>query len=105
MRWTEKVRSIIAGLRKQGRSEDEVEMIVRQAAEKATVKTTQKQVDEFAEAAGETMRKMIGKLQEVGMTTEETTVALMALRNERRQQTNNWRKMHGLPMRRKGKRR
>ena len=80
MRWTEKVRTIIAGLRKQGRSEVEVETIVRQTAEKATVKTVQQ-------------------------PKKEETEELRILERERRQQANNWRKMHRMPMRRKGKRR
>lgn len=80
MRWTEKVRSIIAGLRKQGRSEIEVETIVRQAAEKATVKTVQQ-------------------------PKKEETEELWIFERTRWQQANNWRKMHRLPMRRKGKRR
>lgn len=78
MRWTEKVRTIIAGLRKQGRSEVEVEMIVKRAAEKATVKTVQQ-------------------------PKKEETEELRILERERRQQTNNWRKIHRMPMRRKGK--
>lgn len=105
MGWIEKVRSIIDGLRKQGKSENEVEEIIQQAAEKAAVRTVEKQADGIAEAAGEAMKTMIGKLNEVGMTAERMATAFQWMGRIERRQTNNWRKMHGLPMRRKGKRR
>lgn len=62
-----------------------------------------------AAAAGEALQEMNIKLSASGITTENLanaiTEAAKSLQDElnhiNRQNTNNWRKMHGLPMRRK----
>lgn len=62
-----------------------------------------------AATAGEALREMNIKLSASGITTENLanaiTEATKSLQDElnhiNRQNTNNWRKMHGLPMRRK----
>lgn len=78
MEWIEKVKGIICGLKTSGKSEKEIEQIVQQAADKATV----------------------------GVKTRDAIDALIYAvavqgRYEARKESNNWRKMHGLPMRRK----
>lgn len=81
MGWIEKLKDIICGLKASGKSEKEIEQIVQQAADKATVGgygiKTQDAVDAFTYA-----------------------VAAQS-RYKARTESNNWRKMHGLPMRRK----
>lgn len=118
MGWIEKVKDIIGGLRASGKNEKEIENIVQQASDKATVAAAfkvpekwltaqeyEQQYRTFAEAAGETMRQLIKKINEAGMTTEQTIAAIRTMHSVRQQESNNWRKIHGLPMRRKGKRR
>lgn len=111
MEWVDKVKDIIGGLRASGKSEKEMEDIVQQASDKETVTVAEafkipeklltaqefeQQYRTFAEAAGETMRQLIKKINEVVIRT---------MHSVRQQESNNWRKMHGMPMRRKGKRR
>lgn len=83
MGWIDKVKNIISGLKASGKSRKEIEEIVQQAADKATVRT-QDAMDAMMYA-----REMMYRHQ----------------RQEQRQQANNWRKMHGLPMKRKGSKR
>lgn len=82
MGWVEKVKSIICGLKESGKSKKEIEQIVQQAADKATV-------------GGE----LKSKRQDA---VDAFTYAVAAQeRYKARTESNNWRKMHGLPMRRK----
>lgn len=129
MEWIEKVKGIIGRLRRNGKTEPEIEEIVQQAADKATV--TQEAGQErakvaeaygipsewlaspdyaqqyvlFAKAAGEAMQRIINKIKEAGMTAVQVEAALRMMHGSRQQESNNWRKLHGLPMRRKGRRR
>lgn len=96
MGWIEKVKDIIGGLRASGKSEKEIEDIVQQESDKATMAT--------AIEAGEAFRVMLKSLGFATMQMAEAAVALSRA-GWRQQESNNWRKMHGLPMRRKGKRR
>lgn len=82
MGWIEKAKSIICGLKTSGKSEKEVEQIVQEAADKATV-------------GGEPKSK-----RQDAVDALTYAVAAQA-RYEARTESNNWRKMHGLPMRRK----
>lgn len=75
MGWTDKIKDIIGELRASGKNEDEVEELVQQAAEKATC-----------------------RLNDILEVTETA-------RGSSQQNINNWRRMHGLPMQRKGKKR
>lgn len=129
MAWIEKVKGIIGRLRRSGKTEPEIEEIVQQAADKATatqemVRTQaevaaafkvsneplalseyEQQYMLFAKAAGEAMRRIIDKIKEAGMTAEQVAAALRMMHGSRQQESNNWRKLHGLPMRRKGRKR
>ena len=79
MGWIEKVKSIIYGLKASGKSEKEIEQIVKQASDKAMVKGT-RPPDEV----------------------DAIVYAVVAQgRYKARTESNNWKKMHGLPMRRK----
>lgn len=129
MEWVEKMKGIIGRLRRNGKTESEIKEIVQQAADKATVTQemvrTQAEVSAafgvpskllvspefeqqylfFAKAAGETMQRIIDKIREAGMTAEQVAAALRMMNGSRQQESNNWRKLHGLPMRRKGRKR
>lgn len=129
MEWIEKVKGIIGRMRRNGKTEPEIEEIVQQAADKATVtqemQRTQAEVTTafrvpsepmasseyeqqyvlFAKAAGEAMQRIINRIREAGMTAEQVAAALRMMHGSRQQESNNWRKLHGLPMRRKGRKR
>lgn len=105
MGWVEKVKNIICGLKASGKSEKEIEQIVQQAADKATIKAA-RESDELARISVE-LSKATGTFARDA--TDALIYAMQVIRvdsiRQQRQQANNWRKMHGLPMRRKGKRR
>lgn len=82
MGWIEKMKSIICNLKASGKSEKEIEQIVQEAADKATV-------------GGELKSK-----RQDAADALTYAVAVQA-RYKARMESNNWRKMHGLPMRRK----
>lgn len=84
MGWIEKVKSIICGLKAAGKSENEIEQIVQQAADKATVGGRCKEVNH----------------ERIWIDGIPYKVAVPK-RCETRTESNNWKKMHGLPMRRK----
>lgn len=84
MGWIEKVKGIICGLKAFGKSEKEIEQIVQQAADKATVGGRCKEVN----------------YEKIWIDGIPYKVAVPK-RCETRTESNNWRKMHGLPMRRK----
>lgn len=115
MGWLDRANDIIGKLRASGRSEAEVEEIVESAADKATavrVELTpqpvrkQRQQPEIAEAFG---------LQESVLNTTEHDRAMQiymenmriaaeaaaSLRMMARREPNNYRRMHGQPMRRR----
>lgn len=104
------VKGIIAKFRAAGKSEKEISGIIETAAEKATVNRGHLKKDEFpkpeikVESSTEAFRRAI---LELGITTEQAKEAICKMGHakgrEERRNTNNWRKMHGLPMRRKQK--
>jgi hypothetical protein len=65
-----------------------------------------KNVIEHFRKAGKT-EKFVEAVMQTGVTAEQVKTAIMKMcdsqRCTNRQNTNNWRKMHGLPMRRKQK--
>lgn len=99
MGWIEKVKSIIERLRKSGKSEKEIETIVQQASDKATVTQT-------VEHVGEAIRMMNEGAKQARDVMDAFLYAAKAMSvYNARKNTNNWRRMHGLPMRRKVNRR
>lgn len=104
------LKGIIDRFRAMGKTENEILSIVEAAADKATVnpdvaknENPQKpeiKIETTAEAFVEAVLQM-------GTTLQQVKTAIMKMcdsqRCTNRQNTNNWRKMHGLPMRRKQK--
>lgn len=117
MGWIDKVKTIIEKLRGTGKNEREIERIVRQAAEVATVTQAADKIQEAAKAIKQSERlaaiRIAEGIAEMGVMSQRARDALDAFayavrameRITVRKETNNWRKMHGLPMRRKQNRR
>lgn len=86
------LKGIIDRFRAMGKSEKEISGIIETAADKATVNPDVT----FVEAVLRT-----------GTTLQQAKTAILKMSSlrdaENRKNTNNWRKMHGLPMRRKQK--
>lgn len=107
MGFVEKVKNVISKLRAAGKTEKEVSEIIEQAAEAATVlkKTESPEYPEKIKAAGENLQDALLK---VGISAKEALTAFESIYRLRRQEkSNNWRKYHGLPLKRSkgGKRR
>lgn len=102
MGFVEKVKNVISKLRAAGKTEKEVSEIIEQAAEAATVlkKTESPEHPEKIKAAGG--ENLQDALLKVGISAKEALY-----RPRRQEKSNNWRKYHGLPLKRSkgGKRR
>lgn len=96
MEWIEKVKGIIGRLRRNGKTEPEIEEIVQQAADKATVtqemERSQAEVTTVFRAPGQLLTSLVYEWKWI-------------IPSSRQLASNNWRKLHGLPMRRKGRKR
>ena len=108
MGFVEKVKNVISKLRAEGKTEKEVSEIIEQAAEAATVlkKTESPEHPEKIKAAGG--ENLQDALLKVGISAKEALTAFESIYRLRRQEkSNNWRKYHGLPLKRSkgGKRR
>lgn len=104
------LKGIIDRFRAMGKTENEISSIVEAAADKVTVnpdvaknENPQKpeiKIETTAEAFVEAVLQM-------GTTLQQAKTAILKMSSlrdaENRKNTNNWRKMHGLPMRRKQK--
>lgn len=104
------LKGIIDRFRAMGKSEKEISGIIETAADKATAnpdvmkpekpKKPEIKIETTAEA-------FIEAVLRTGTTLQQAKTAIMKMcdsqRCTNRQNTNNWRKMHGLPMRRKQK--
>ena len=108
MGFAEKAKNLISSLRAIGKADKEIIKIIKQAAEKATVlkKTGFPEHPEESKAAGgESLQDALSK---AGISAREALNALESIYRPRRQEkSNNWRKYHGLPLKRSkgGKRR
>lgn len=103
MRFVEKVKNIISKLRAAGKTEKEVFEIVKQAADAATViKNPEiKQIPEIRIRAD--TENLQNALKQVGISAKEALSAFEALYKVREpERSNNWRKYHGLPLKRRG---
>lgn len=106
MGWIEKVKEVIAGLRRKGKNEQEIETIVQQASDKATV-------TQAVDRVGEAIRMMEKSATNARDVMDAFVYAARAMSvyaramsvYDSRKNTNNWRRMHGLHMRRKVNRR
>lgn len=98
------LKGIIDRFRAMGKTEKEISGIIETAADKATVNPDvtkpEMKIETTAEAFVETVLQM-------GTTLQQAKTAILKMSSSRdaenRKNTNNWRKMHGLPMRRKQK--
>lgn len=104
------LKDIIDRFRAMGKTENEISSIVEAAADKATVnpdvaKNENQQKPEIKIET--TAEAFVEAVMQTGVTAEQVKTAIMKMcdsqRCTNRQNTNNWRKMHGLPMRRKQK--
>ena len=90
------LKGIIDRFRAMGKTENEISSIVEAAADKATVNPDV--------AKNENPQKPEIKIETTAEAFVEAILKMSSLRDaENRKNTNNWRKMHGLPMRRKQK--
>lgn len=90
------LKGIIDRFRAMGKTENEISSIVEAAADKATVNPNV--------AKNENPQKPEIKIETTAEAFVEAVLQMSSLRDaENRKNTNNWRKMHGLPMRRKQK--
>ena len=104
------LKGIIDRFRAMGKTENEISGIIKTAAEKATAnpEVAKTKKPKKPEIKVETTAKVfIEEVLQTGVTMEQAKTAILKMsgsRNARnRKDTNNWRKMHGLPMRRKQK--
>lgn len=104
------VKNVIEHFRKAGKTENEISDMTEQAADRATVNkgVTEKKEYKRPEIKVETSaEQFVEAVMQTGVTAEQVKTAIMKMcdsqRCTNRQNTNNWRKMHGLPMRRKQK--
>ena len=108
MGFVEKVKNFVSKLRAAGKTEKEVQKIITQAAETATVlkkPELPEHPEESKAAGGESLQDALSK---AGISIREALTALESIYRPRRlEKPNNWRKYHGLPLKRSkgGKRR
>lgn len=101
MEFVKKVKNVISRLRAVGKTEKEVSEIIEQAAEAATVlrKTEYPEHPEKIKVAGG--ENLQDTLLKAGITAKEALVAFESIYRPRGQKkSNNWRKYHGLPLKR-----
>lgn len=103
------LKGIIDRFRAMGKTENEISSIVEAAADKATVNpdVTKNENPQKPEIKVEiTAEAFVEAVLQIGVTMKQAKTAILKMsssRNADRKNTNNWRKMHGLPMRRKQK--
>ena len=104
------VKNVIEHFRKAGKTEKEISSMIEQAADKATVNkgiTEKKEYKKPEIKAKTTAEQFVEAVMQTGVTAEQVKTASLKMSGSQgctnRRDTNNWRKMHGLPMRRKQK--
>lgn len=101
MGFIEKAKNIIQRLKKAGKSQKELPEIIKRAAEKATVT---KEPENLKRVEGEmttVCESLQNALLQAGISADEAIQAFEKLQGlKKREKTNNWRKMHGIPMKR-----
>ena len=104
------VKNVIEHFRKAGKTENEISDMIEQAADRATVNkgVTEKKEYKRPEIKVETTAEaFVEAVLRTGVTMKQAKTAILKMSSSRnaenRKNTNNWRKMHGLPMRRKQK--
>ena len=104
------LKGIIDRFRAMGKTENEISSIVEAAADKATANpdVTKPEKPREPEIKVETTAEaFVEAVLQTGVTMKRAKTAILKMSSSRnaenRKNTNNWRKMHGLPMRRKQK--
>lgn len=104
------VKNIIEKFRATGKTEKEISSIIETVADKATVNKETLKKKEYTKPEIKTKvstEAFERAILELGITAKQATEAFYRMGRskgrEERRNTNNWRKMHGLPMRRKQK--
>lgn len=104
------LKSVIERFRASGKTEKEISSIIEEAADKATVNRDALQKKEYKRpeiTVTTSAEEFVEAVMRTGVTIEQAKTAILKMsdlqRGKNRQNTNNWRKMHGLPMRRKRK--
>lgn len=104
------LKSVIERFRASGKTEKEISSIIEEAADKATVNRDALQKKEYKRpeiTVTTSAEEFVEAVMRTGVTIEQAKTAILKMsdlqRGKNRQNTNNWRKMHGLPMRRKQK--
>lgn len=98
------VKNVIEHFRKAGKTENEISGMIEQSTKALQKKKKYKRPEIKVETSAE---QFVEAVMQTGVTAEQAKTAIMKMcdsqRCTNRQNTNNWRKMHGLPMRRKQK--
>ena len=111
MGWIDVLTDIVEGLRAKGKNEKEIKAIVEQAADKATVNRTKQdsEPETVWKKKNDYLRDWppINEMDEYNRQHPPVSVAISgagraSLEATVHRESNNWRKMHGLPMKRKG---
>ena len=104
------LKGIIDRFRAMGKTENEISSIVEAAADKATVNpdvTKNEDPQKPGIKVATTAEAFAEAVLQTGVTMKQAKTAILKMSSSRnaenRKNTNNWRKMHGLPMRRKQK--
>lgn len=104
------LKSVIERFRESGKTEKEISGIIEEAADKATVNRDALQKKEYKRpeiTVTTSAEEFVEAVMRTGVTIEQAKTEILKMsdlqRGKNRQNTNNWRKMHGLPMRRKQK--
>ena len=101
------LKGIIDRFRAMGKTEKEISGIIETAADKATVNPDVTKPKEPEMKIETTAEAFVEAVLQMGTTLQQAKTAILKMSSSRdaenRKNTNNWRKMHGLPMRRKQK--
>ena len=99
------LKGIIDRFRAMGKTEKEISGIIETAADKATANPEKQREPEIKIET--TAEAFVEEVLRMGTTLQQAKTAILKMSSlrdaENRKNTNNWRKMHGLPMRRKQK--
>ena len=101
------LKGIIDRFRAMGKSENEISGIIETAADKATANPDVTKPEKPEIKIETTAEAFVEAVLRTGTTLQQAKTAILKMSSlrdaENRKNTNNWRKMHGLPMRRKQK--
>ena len=104
------IKRIIERFRASGKTENEISSIIEEAADKASVNRDALKKKEYKKpeiTVTTSAEEFVEAVMRMGVTMEQAKTAILKMNSlqneENRKNTNNWRKMHGLTMRRKQK--